>query len=468
MTDSVPPRPDSADSGKSFLQALLLDQSTRWQRGELPLVEAYLARLPVLRYNTEAILDLITNEVLLRRQCGEVPALDEYLQRFPQWASELRAQFEVEGAIEEGTWSATPGFADRPQSALRTTTLPGANFAATPAVPGYEVLSELGRGAMGIVYLARQGALNRVVALKMILAGGHAGQAERRRFLAEAEAAASLDHPGIVRIHDYGTWGELPYCVLEFCPGGTLARRLVGKPLPPREAARLLEQVARAMQAAHERGIIHRDLKPGNIFLAADGMPRVGDFGLARRIEGGAGLTQTGAVLGTPSYMAPEQARAQKDVGPAADVYALGAILYECLTGRPPFLAATLHETLLQVISDEPAEVRRLNPNVPRDLETICHKCLGKDPKNRYASSKALAEDLRRFLADEPISAQPVTWIERVSKSIKRRPLHTLLLIATCCALANIGALWAGPPRSGSWCWPTAADSWSSSCSSAG
>jgi serine/threonine-protein kinase len=216
-----------------------------------------------------------------------------------------------------------------------------------------------------------------------------------------------------VRIHDYGTWGDLPYFAMEFCPGGTLARKLAGKPLPPREAAQLVEQLARAMQAAHDRGIIHRDLKPGNVFLTLDGSPKVGDFGLARRMEHSVSLTQTGAVLGTPSYMAPEQALAAKDVGRAADVWSLGALLYECLGGRPPFLAATSHETVQQVIHEEPVALGQLNPTVPRDLETICHKCLQKEPGKRYAAAELLADDLGRFLRREPITARAVGLTER-------------------------------------------------------
>jgi WD40 repeat protein len=291
-----------------------------------------------------------------------------------------------------------------------------------PSIPGYEIEAVLGRGGMGVVYKARHLALKRTVALKMVLAGGHAAEAERRRFLAEAEAVAAVQHPGIVQVHDLGTHEGLPFFALELCTGGSLADRLEDGPLPPREAAPLVEVVSRAVQAAHERGIVHRDLKPANVLLDAAGAPKVTDFGLAKRVEGDSGLTRTGAVMGTPSYMAPEQAEGKKAVGPPADVYALGAILYEMLTGRPPFRAATALDTILQVIADDPVSPRRLNAQVPRDLETVALKCLEKSPGRRYASAALLAEDLRRWQAGEPIAARPAGRLERAVKWARRRP----------------------------------------------
>ena len=255
------------------------------------------------------------------------------------------------------------------------------------AVPGYEVLSELGRGGMGVVYKARQVKLGRLVALKMILSGGHAGEADLARFRTEAEAIARLQHPNIVQIYEVGEHGGLPFFSLEFCGGGSLEKKRGGTPLPPAEAAVLVETLARAMQAAHEKGVIHRDLKPANVLLAEDGTPKITDFGLAKKLDE-AGQTASGAVMGTPSYMAPEQAGGQA-VGPLADVYALGAVLYECLTGRPPFKAATNLDTILQVVSDEPVPPAQLQPKTPRDLETICLKCLHKDPEKRYPSAAA-------------------------------------------------------------------------------
>jgi tRNA A-37 threonylcarbamoyl transferase component Bud32 len=304
--------------------------------------------------------------------------------------------------------------------------------AATPApgtatlpeqVPGYDILGVLGRGGMGVVYKARHQRLNRIVALKMILAGGHAGEAELARFRTEAEAVARLRHPGVVQIYDVGEHAGRPYLALEYCDGGSLAGRLTGTPLPPAQAAALIEQLARAIDAAHQQKVIHRDLKPANVLLAADGTPKVTDFGLAKKLDEASGQTQTGAILGTPSYMAPEQASGKgKQVGSAADVYALGAILYECLTGRPPFRAATTMDTLLQVVEQEPVPPTQLQPKTPRDLETICLKCLHKEPTKRYATADDLADDLGRFQAGEPIAARPVGSVERAVKWVRRRP----------------------------------------------
>ena len=281
-----------------------------------------------------------------------------------------------------------------------------------PVLPGYEVLGELGRGGMGVVYKARQIGLNRLVALKMILAGGFAGAADLERFRTEAEAIARLRHPNIVQVHEIGEHQGRPFFTLELC-AGSLERRLKAAPLAPAEAAELVETLARAMEASHRRHVIHRDLKPANVLLTEDGSPKITDFGLAKKLDE-VGRTQSGAVLGTPSYMAPEQAKSDaKQIGPATDVYALGAILYECLTGQPPFRAATLMETLQQVIADEPAPPRRLNARTPADLEIICLKCLQKEPGKRYGTAAALADDLARQRRGEPIAARPVGRLER-------------------------------------------------------
>jgi WD40 repeat protein len=306
-------------------------------------------------------------------------------------------------------------------------------------VRGYELLDELGRGGMGVVYKARQIGLGRIVALKMILAGGHAGPVEHARFKTEAEAIARLHHPGIVQVYEVGEHFGKPYFSLEFCEGGGLDRMLAGSPLPPRTAAELAEVMARAMHVAHQAHVVHRDLKPANVLLTVDGKPKITDFGLAKKLDE-AGHTSTGVVMGTPSYMAPEQAEGRKEIGPATDVYALGAILYEMLTGRPPFKAATAIDTIMQVISDEPVPPTRLNAKAPADLETICLMCLQKDSRRRYPTAEALADDLARWLRGEPVHARPVGKMERAWRWGRRNPVvaglaATVLIVL----LAGIG-----------------------------
>ncbi len=316
---------------------------------------------------------------------------------------------------------------------------------ALPQVPGYDVQGVLGRGGMGIVYRAWHRRLNRAVALKMLLAGAYAEPAERERFLREAEAVAALGHPNIVQVHDAGDVDGRPYFTMELVEGGNLARQIQGVPQPARQAAELVATLAEAIHAAHQSGIVHRDLKPGNILLTRDGTPKVADFGLARRLEGDGGLTLSGVPLGTPNYMAPEQARGDsRALGPATDVYALGAILYELLTGRPPFNANSGAATLQQVLTDEPVSPARLNPQVPRDLTTICLKCLSKAPPGRYASAAALAEDLRRFLRGEPIAARPAGPPERLARWARRRPAAAALLVGALLVAATVlgGAGW--------------------------
>jgi WD40 repeat protein len=338
---------------------------------------------------------------------------------------------------QEATRSYRPGAGE--------TAAPRGPEAAPPAVPGYEILRVLGRGGMGVVYLAQHLDLKRPIALKMILAGGHADDRERARFRAEAEAVARLQHANIVQIHEVGEAGGLPYCALEYVEGGSLARKLAGGPLPPAEAARLVEVLARAMQLAHSRNVVHRDLKPANVLLSADGTPKVTDFGLARQLDSDSGQTQSGAILGTPSYMAPEQAGGQAHAaGPPADVYALGAILYECLTGRPPFKGASLADTLEQVRHQQPVPPSRLRPGLPRDLEVICLKCLRKEAERRYTSAEALADDLRRWQAGEPIRARPVGGGERAVKWVRRNPLVAFLLMVVALALVGgtAGVYW--------------------------
>jgi WD40 repeat protein len=371
----------------------------------------------------------------LCRDCPELaPELDQ----------RIRALREMNG-LARAAWET---FAVRAAETPPGTTV--AAVAPFPSLPGYEILGELGRGGMGVVYKARQTSLNRLVALKMVLAGSHAGPDALARFLREAEIIARLQHPHVVQVHEFGTHEGKPYFSLEYLEGGSLADKLKGEPQPPRQAAQIVQTLSRAVQAAHAQGIVHRDLKPSNVLLAADGTPKVTDFGLAR--QGDSGMTATGEVLGTPSYMAPEQAAGKdKQVGPAADVYALGALLYELLTGRPPFKGASPLDTLQMVVGADPVAPRQLQPKVPRDLETVCLKGLQKEPRQRYASAQDLAEDLRRFLAGEPIRARPVTWAGRAIKWVRRWPT-----LATAYGLLALTILLGGLGGGAAWLWQRA------------
>jgi serine/threonine protein kinase/tetratricopeptide (TPR) repeat protein len=331
-------------------------------------------------------------------------------------------------------------------------------------VPGYDILEELGRGGMGVVYKARDRRLHRLVALKMVLAGAHLGKMGLARFRAEAEAIAQLQHANIVQIYETGEHDGHPYFSLEYVEGGSLDQRMKESPTTPRAAAQVVETLARTIEMAHQRGIVHRDLKPANILLAAQSgqstvvrkeqlssttlaadhwsrtmIPKIADFGLAKRVDDESGQTHTGTILGTPSYMAPEQASGKtREVGPAADIYALGAILYEMLTGRPPFKANNPIDTIRQVIEQEPVPPRQLEPRIPHDLETICLKCLEKEPTRRYASAAALADELRRFQDGEPIAARPTPAWERAWKWGKRRPAIVALLGVSLLAILGM------------------------------
>jgi tRNA A-37 threonylcarbamoyl transferase component Bud32 len=308
-----------------------------------------------------------------------------------------------------------------------------------PVVDGYEILGELGHGGMGVVYKARQVRLNRLVALKMIRAGALAGPESLARFPLEARAVARLHHPHIVQIYEIGEQDGQPYFSLEFVDGGTLAQKMAGQPQPPAAVARLVETLARAMDHAHRQGVIHRDLKPANVLLAGDGTPKITDFGLAKQLDDAEAHTQSGAILGTPAYMAPEQASADKSaIGPLTDVYALGVILYELLTGQPPFRGGTL-EILEQVRYRDPPPPRRLQPRMPRDLETICLKALAKEPRGRYPSALALAQDLELFSAGESIRGRREGLSARLWRKVRRKPLASASVLLVLLALAVAG-----------------------------
>ncbi len=314
-----------------------------------------------------------------------------------------------------------------------------------PTIEGYQILEELGRGGMGVVYKGRQILLNRPCALKMILGGIHASPDTFARFLAEAQAIARLHHPHIVQIHSIGEAEGLPFFELEYVEGGGLDRALDGTPWDARRAAGFVEILAGAVAEAHRLGIVHRDLKPGNILLTKEGTPKITDFGLAKSLDNESGLTATDSIMGSPSYMSPEQAAGlTREIGPPADIYALGATLYELLTGRPPFRGTSILETLDQVKTVEPVPPSRLVPGLPRDVETIALKCLQKEPGKRYDSASSLAEDLRRFLGGEPIVARPVPSWERAWRWCRRHPAPAALTAAVVLvtALGLAGILW--------------------------
>lgn len=311
----------------------------------------------------------------------------------------------------------------------------------TEKVGNYDILAELGRGGMGVVYKAQDRRLGRVVALKVILSGGHAGTTERQRFQVEVEAAARLQHPNIAQVYEVGEENGQPYMAMEFCPGGTLEARVSDKPQPPREVAQIVATLADALHHAHEAGIVHRDIKPANVLLSAEGTPKVVDFGLAKRMDGTDGFTQTGAIMGSLGYMAPEQAAGRtREATRATDVYSLGALLYKLLTGRPPFHGPSDLETINSIVARDPVSIRSLQPRVPLDLVTICHKSLEKNPARRYATGAALAEDLRRYLSDQPIQARPLGPAERALRWSRRNPGVSLLLVAGVTILLLVAA----------------------------
>jgi serine/threonine-protein kinase len=355
---------------------------------------------------------------------------EEVCRDCPELLSQVRRGWEKIGRIDAEFQALFP---ERPVAVAE---------AALPTIPGYEIEAVLGHGGAGVVYKARHLRLNRPVALKMLLAGRYARSEELGRFVREAESIAALRHPNIVQIYDVGDADGRPYFTMELLEGGSLARKLGGTPQPAAWCASLIATLADAVHCAHKSGIVHRDLKPGNVLLTADGVPKVTDFGLALRLEDDDGLTLTGVAMGTPSYMSPCQARGDKSaMGPTTDVYALGAILYDCLTGRPPFRGETRTATLRQVLTDDPVPPTRLNPRVPRDLQTICLKCLQKEPGQRYTSAASLADDLRCFEKGEPITARSPGVLERTVKWIRRRPSAAAMFAAGVLMLMGITAV---------------------------
>ncbi|MBI1916831.1 MAG: serine/threonine protein kinase [Planctomycetes bacterium] len=404
-----------------------------WKAGRRVRLEEYLMgareqeRLFLLR-------ELLKVELHYRRRHGEGPAEEDYA-----WLTE--EEHGVLRTVLEGPGPGEPDKVGRPTDTTPDTSRQTADVFGWPRVPGYEVIGHLGEGGMGVVYKARQANLDRIVALKMVLHARHAGLEFSSRLSREAQTLARLQHENIVRVYDVGEVQGTPFFSMEFVEGGSLDRALQGQPLPVPQAARLVATLALAVAYAHQQDVIHRDLKPANILLAFLGpagresplqgrerllaepyCPKITDFGLAKRADNPA-ATKSGTVLGTPCYMAPEQARGKTgEITPAVDVWALGTILYECLTGKPPFKAETATGTVAQVLREEPTPPRRLNREVPRDLETICLKCLEKDPRKRYASAQELAGRLELFLAGKPIPDRPRGWVTKVWRTLCSHP----------------------------------------------
>jgi hypothetical protein len=441
-------------SRSELLSHLRGDQSERWRRGERVPVEQYLAQHPALAGDVEALLELVQEETAQRRQAGEQPALDDYLRRFPQHADALRRLW---GRLEVTLAQARAEGATSPEGA----TDPPLPLPAAPApdLPGFQLREKLGEGGMGVVYRAHDLRLDQLRAIKVIRAGAFAGGESHDRFSREAKAVARLDHPGVVRIYSLGEHHGALYIVMEFLEGGSLQARLRQDPLAPREAADLVRRLALAVQHAHDNRVLHRDLKPGNVLLSANGAPKITDFGLAKLLDSDDELTQSGAVMGTPAYMAPEQAEGrQSDIDGRTDVWALGAILYECLTGRPPFKGDSRSETLEQVRKRRPVPPRALRAEVPAGLEEVCLRCLEKRAHRRYATAAQLAADLQAWLDGRSPRVPPARRLRRLGDGLRRRwPVASLAAALLAAALVAAFLLLPrgepppGPPAPGVW-----------------
>jgi serine/threonine-protein kinase len=404
-------------AGALRIDAACEEFESAWRQDLAPRIEAFVESEPP-PVRAELLYELVALEVELRRGAGEVPALSEYQQRFP-------ADSDVVARAFGESWP--DHFETTPSSAYATHRT---DCVAPPSTRfgDYELLEELARGGMGVVYRARQISLNRIVALKMILSGQFASEVETRRFRIEAEAAANLDHPNIVPIYEVGRHQDHSYYSMKLVMGGSLSASIKRYVNDPRSGVRLLAKIASAVHYAHERGLVHRDLKPSNILIDGELRPLVADFGLVKRVEGGSLSTHTGGLVGTPAYMAPEQASGQA-VTAAADVYSLGAIFYQLLTGRPPFRGETVAETLAQVLEREPIPPRLIRPDIPRELELICLKCLEKRPELRYPSAAELADDLDRYLRGDGIQVGRAMLVHRLARWARREPETATRLI---------------------------------------
>jgi tetratricopeptide (TPR) repeat protein len=444
--------PPSDDTTQVQLRQACAELERCLSAGEGRGAEDLLTEFPAVAAHQESALELIYTEFVVRQRLGQRPLIGAWYVRFPQWREDLRQLFLVHSLVcDSGAGEQTLGAATPPPGGENSTWDGGDEGpgVALPRLEAYELLGEIARGGMGVVYKARQPGLDRLVALKMIRAGEGAAADDLARFRTEAAAVAALQHPNIVQIYEVGEWQfgagspSVPFLSLEFVDGGSLQQRLAAGVLPPPGAAAVVEALAGAVHYAHKQGILHRDLKPANILLTQGGVPKITDFGLAKRLgEGGDVQTRTGAVVGTPAYMAPEQADGKsREVGETADVYSLGAILYEALTGRPPFQGESPLHTLELVRTQEPVPPRRLQPTIPPDLQTICLKCLRKEPARRYADAEALADDLRRFQSGEAIQARPVGLVEGMVKRCRRRPALAALVVVSGLALITLLAV---------------------------
>ncbi len=391
----------------------------------------------------------VLDDFLDQLHAGKAPDRARFLQQHPELARDLECLEALDSLSVSAanlTDHPTLAFSDKHEAMEGADRVACAepDFLSSPVgkeFGNYELIEEIGRGGMGVVFKARQKDLDRLVAVKMIRASLIASAEEVARFQAEARAAAALHHPNVIGVHEIGQVHGQHFFAMTYLPGPSLADLLHQRPLPLEQAAGLLTTVARAVGHLHEHGIVHRDLKPSNILLDEAGQPVVTDFGLVKLVEGGARLTATDAIVGTPSFMAPEQAGGKReDVGPLSDVYSLGAVLYALLTGRPPFAEATALDTLAQVLEGEPPQPRKLNPHIPRALEAICLKCLEKSPAERYPSAVALADDLERFLKGEEVEARGQDIRQRFRRWLRREPalVLRLLALATCAIIAQV------------------------------
>ncbi len=425
MNEPAPARVEWPLAVRHRVDAVCLRFETAWQSGAAPQLETYLGEVddtarPLL------FQELLALELTYRCRSGDTPHLEEYTSRFPEHKELVPPIFA----------EVVPATADMPPINGHAT------ITGIPVFVGYEILEKLGQGAMGVVYLARQvkPPARPLVALKMMRDGAFATPDEKERFLRETRTMGLLQHPNVVQIYEVSEQDGLPFFAMEYLAGGSLAKQLKVARLTPRHAAEQMEVLARTVQAIHQREVIHRDLKPGNVLLAADGALKITDFGLAKRLDDSMDLTQFGAIVGTLAYMAPEQTTGRgTDISVRTDVHALGAILYELLTGQPPFTGATLKEYLHQITTHEPRFARKTRPRIHRDLQAICLMCLEKEPAQRYASAAALADDLRRFLDGKPILARRITWVGKSLKWVRR---HTAAVGLVSLLLGALGGIW--------------------------